>query len=286
MIAANYLISIGMATGFLASLWIARETEGRRGLLLVAALFGVFLILMIPGVMGQSSQVAHPIETFSAGSWTAVGMATLHEATDEISPNDAVDYITSSATPDTAILTLATMENPPFDNNHTIRLRAESSGGGTKMLQAQLRYNGVVIGITPIWSVSGTWTTFEYTFPTAQISMIPNYSNLSVAVIHTNAGTINISQIEFEISGIVEPVLASDFLTLALIGIATWLLPAIAGFGAKNGWLIIISAIVGFIFGSWLILEIGTGIFPIFAIFTVSIFLLIIGTFTILEDRK
>lgn len=74
-------------------------------------------------------QIIRPVTTISAGSWTAVGAATLHEAIDEtiINDSDYISYTPTGPTPDTAKFGLTNLSTGVGPGDVTIVARTEAT---------------------------------------------------------------------------------------------------------------------------------------------------------------
>lgn len=74
---------------------------------------------------GPPPQVARPVATVAAGSWTAVGAGTIHEALDEttFSDSDYAESADATGTPDEFKVRLGTLTDPAVGTGHIVRYR-------------------------------------------------------------------------------------------------------------------------------------------------------------------
>ena len=86
----------------------------------------IFLLVIAVSLLTASTktsaaQFARPSGTISSGNWVATGAPTLHEATDETTPNDNTDYAVTGTSSDVAELSLSAIADPASSSNHVIR---------------------------------------------------------------------------------------------------------------------------------------------------------------------
>ncbi|MHC5135281.1 MAG: fibronectin type III domain-containing protein, partial [Planctomycetota bacterium] len=158
-------------------------------------------------------QYARPDGTTDPGTpnpWTAVGAATLHEATrDEASPggNGDADYMSSDKFNTTAELSLSNVTAPTEHTSHIIRFAFRAIGGGDETCQVALYQGTTLIASTPAESnTSGTYTTFSYTLTTGEAANITEnlgeYTDLRFQVTSANSRKgedIRVTWLEFEV---------------------------------------------------------------------------------------
>ncbi len=210
-----------------------------------------------------------------------ISSITIAATGNNINTEYGVDFPTPSANPNTgAALQEFRAGIEEFDSGQT----------GIPQARIELWENGALvragsnIGIGAYTVISFTWNANE--LATADGSLV----QAKVIGIQSGGGpsvrnSINIGNIEWNADieePAVNPLTSSD---IALIGIVSWVFPAVIGFAMRNGWLVLLSGIVGLLFGSWIIVELGSGFFPIIPVFLISMFLLVIGAFTMLEDN-
>jgi hypothetical protein len=93
---------------------------------------------------------ARPSSDIAAGSWTPSTGSDLYAMLDEVSVDDA-DYITTSATGQTARLALTPLSDPGNDNNHVLRYRASSPEGDLGVIARVVQYGnqGIITSKQP-----------------------------------------------------------------------------------------------------------------------------------------
>ena len=117
------------------------------------------------GVSVTLPTLVQPASTTSAGTWTPVGAATLHEAIDEATPSDA-DYI-SVAAASTCELVLAESAFPT--GNVSLAYRALSSTGNT--LTVTLKQGAATI-MTRTHALTGTATLYTQPLTAGEVAAI------------------------------------------------------------------------------------------------------------------
>lgn len=128
------------------------------------------------------SQFGRPISTASAGAWSAVGAATLHEATDETSPNDATDY--ASATTNTAAfkVKLTSLTDPLASTGHIFRWEAWIDWTSPPTIQhslsVDLMQGGGVVSTATFILTKATWTGGSRTLTGTEADSITDYTDL------------------------------------------------------------------------------------------------------------
>ncbi len=178
----------------------------------------VILLLALSGFAGLSlllpsalaAQFGRPSSTVSAGGWTAVGAATLHEATDEVTANDGTDYAEADSSDTTMELALSSITDPVSNTSHTMRMRIQVTGGGAagERLDWQLFDGGTLIhdeNNLNLKSTRNTWTDFTYTLTATEADSIGNYGDLRFRfVVATLGGGENIlmTWTEFEVPNV------------------------------------------------------------------------------------
>ncbi|MHC4941653.1 MAG: hypothetical protein ACYTG7_01395 [Planctomycetota bacterium] len=172
------------------------------------------LICALPSALAV--QYARPSGTVSGGSWTATGAPTLHEATDEVTPNDDTDYMVTGTDADIAELTLGSLTDPSSSVDHIIRFRMRTTGSGSKeRCEIQLFQGAVLIATTDTQQSRPDYTTFTYTLSSSEADAITNYADLRFKVLSSNMGageTVVVTWMEFEVpdaGGATVPVLSS-----------------------------------------------------------------------------
>ncbi|MHC5111279.1 MAG: cytochrome c3 family protein [Planctomycetota bacterium] len=161
------------------------------------------VVLLLLCADALAVQFARPNGTVSAGSWTPVGDATLHETVDETTPNDDTDYMTTGAST-TAELTLSGVTDPGVVTGHVIRFRFLSLGaGGPERCQVEL-YEGAttLIASTATEQSRDAYSTFAYTLSTAEATNIGDYGNLRFRIISSSVGggeEVRVTWAEFEV---------------------------------------------------------------------------------------
>lgn len=147
------------------------------------------------------AQYARPNSTVSAGGWTAVGAATLHEATDEITPDNDTTYALADSTDTIMELGLSSVTSPGT-GTVTFRITADANGSTAPERISVYLYNGST------WSylfeadtvdLDRTYTTFTDTSLT--VADFSAFNTLAVrVVVETLAGgeEIRVTQIEVE----------------------------------------------------------------------------------------
>ena len=74
---------------------------------------------------GPPPQVARPVATVAAGSWTAVGAGTIHEALDEttFSDSDYAESADATSTPDETKIRMGPLTDPGVGTDHQVNFR-------------------------------------------------------------------------------------------------------------------------------------------------------------------
>ena len=172
--------------------------------------FKYILLLVLFVFAGQSlGAVARPDGTITTNNWSAVGAATLHEATDDPGPGpyDDTDYITSGKFNTIGEVSLSDVTDPSVSTGHIIRYAARLvSGGGNESIQIELLENSLplstAVSITES-PISGSYTPVAtYNLTAAQANAIGNYANLSFRVTsagHRNGEESRVTMLEFEV---------------------------------------------------------------------------------------
>ena len=161
------------------------------------------LILALFSTLSLAQQYGRPVSTVSAGSWTASGAATLHEAVDEITPNDATDYITAGSLT-TATFALGSLTDPLVSTGHIIRFRMMTLGGqGPERCTLRLYQGTTLIAQLADQSSRNSYATFEYTLLAAEADAITDYTALrlevSVTTIANNGEEARVTWMELQI---------------------------------------------------------------------------------------
>ena len=92
-------------------------------------IFGLAALALV-GAEAQAVEYARPDGPVSAGTWTASGAGALFEMIDEVTANDATDFIESSAD-STAEVSLSNVADPGVDTGHVIRYRSMAERSAT-----------------------------------------------------------------------------------------------------------------------------------------------------------
>jgi hypothetical protein len=146
---------------------------------LLGALFGAAPAL--------AQQFARPDGTVApGGTWTSVGAPTLHEAVDESTANDDVDYMNATVNT-TDELTLQSLTDPGVGTGHVIRYRMQSFGGGAKeRVEIQLYQGTTLIASTGTNHSRGGYSTFSYTLLNPEADAITDYGDLRFRVVSSS----------------------------------------------------------------------------------------------------
>ncbi len=138
-------------------------------------------------IIGEDSFISVPDSTVTAGAWTPVGAATLHEATDELNPNGDTDYANISTNSNTMELGLGNIQDPLNHSNHVVRVNARSYGG-THALAVELR-EGATLRASDSFSISQlVYVTKTFTLTTGEASAIVDYNDLRLRFSVTGMG--------------------------------------------------------------------------------------------------
>jgi hypothetical protein len=170
--------------------------------LVVASVF----LAMVASSSAWAQQYSRPDGTNAAGSWTAVGSGTHHDALNEPAVDNG-DYIDSGNGNNTTIdLSLSAVNDPGGAdlNDHILRYYCQSSGnGGPERCNAILYDGGTEIFNTGNVSANrGSFALQSFTIPDA--SGISNYANLRVELTSSNLGgneSVQVSWVELEVPG-------------------------------------------------------------------------------------
>jgi hypothetical protein len=148
---------------------------------------GKQILPVILVVLASGTQTAYAASTISAGSWTAVGAATIHEAIDEESPGDA-DYAQSNQSPASASavrIKFGSLTDPATAAGHTVsyRVAKDYAGGDTIQVTAKLYQGGTLISTDPSTrTLSETFTTYEWALSGAEADAISDYTDLRLDI--------------------------------------------------------------------------------------------------------
>jgi hypothetical protein len=136
------------------------------------------------GDLTGATTVAYAVGTVSAGAWTAVGAATIHEAIDEpTTPSDA-EYAQSDLSPVSASavrIAFGALTDPTVDTGHTVRYRLgkSSAGGDALAVTARLYQGATLIATDPtVRTVPDSFTTYSWTLDAADADDISDYADL------------------------------------------------------------------------------------------------------------
>ncbi|MHC4882908.1 MAG: hypothetical protein ACYTCV_09955 [Planctomycetota bacterium] len=172
----------------------------------------VMLMLLALAGSAIAAQYARPDGTTNPGTpnpWGVVGAATLHEATDETTPdgNGDTDYMSSDKFNTTAELSLSNVNAPVEHTGHIIRFAFRAIGGGNETCQVALYQGGTLIASSAAESnTAGTYATFSYTLTTGEAANITEnlgeYTDLRFQVTSANSRKgedIRVTWLEFEV---------------------------------------------------------------------------------------
>ncbi|MCJ2531688.1 MAG: DUF11 domain-containing protein [Candidatus Thermoplasmatota archaeon] len=165
----------------------------------------------------EPAQFAGPSGTVSTGGLTAVGAATHHEATNEVTPNGNTDYVEADSADTTLEMNLSSVTDPQTGEGHILRFTAESLGGGAspERLNVDLYQNGtLIVNAFASYAVNrDAYQTYSYILLTTEADSITNYSLLRVRITVATLGggeIIRVTQAEFEVPGLLIPGTPSD----------------------------------------------------------------------------
>jgi hypothetical protein len=134
-----------------------------------------------------TAQLAYAASTISAGSWTAVGAATIHEAIDETTASDA-EYAQSDLSPVSASavrVKFGTLTDPVSSDDHIVRYRLgkDSAGGHTIQVTAKLYQGSTLISTDPSTrTVPDSFTDYEWELSGAEADNITDYTDLRLDI--------------------------------------------------------------------------------------------------------
>ncbi len=152
-------------------------------------------------------QIARPNSDVSAGSWTLEGssaQATIWESLDEVSANDAVDYIESLAGDHTCEVGLdSSITDPGGNTGYILRctIRGEGSGGPERCLVA-LFEGATQRAISGNLSSRAAWGAVSYTLTAGEADAITAFTDLRIKLISDNLGggeTMWVTQVFLEV---------------------------------------------------------------------------------------
>ena len=132
------------------------------------------------------AQFARPSGTNAAGGWVYSTLS-LHEDTDEITPNGDTDYAEANAGDTIMKLALSSVTDPGVGTGHTLRFTAEAlnGGGGPEKLDVQL-YEGVTLIVQAFTKQGinrGSYQLYEYTYGTRRAPIVVWYLYLLTKLI-------------------------------------------------------------------------------------------------------
>ncbi len=151
------------------------------------------------------TQFGRPTSTLASGSWTAVGAATHHAGTDEVTPNGDTDYVNSTTDEDELQMTIDNLTDPAANTSHILSFTARSLSGGGQPERAEIH---LFEGATQRASSGNfdldraAYATHLYTLTTAEADGITDYTNLRFRLhVHAvQAGEeVRVTQAEFEV---------------------------------------------------------------------------------------
>jgi hypothetical protein len=178
----------------------------RRGALLIPVILLSLLLLAFLPYPGTANpgQFARPDGTVAAGGW-AFSDLSLHEDTDEATPNGDTDYAEADSTDTAMELSLSDVTDPGVSTGHIMRITMESVGGGgaPEKVDWCLREGGTDIACVNNQAVNrGSYTTVAYTLSAAEADSITDYADLRmwVSVDSLGAGeNVRVTQTELEV---------------------------------------------------------------------------------------
>ncbi|MDP2704449.1 MAG: DUF1080 domain-containing protein [bacterium] len=168
------------------------------------AIFGLVLGIFLSGTqIAYAAQFGRPASTVSTGSWTVVGAATLHEATDEVTANGDTDYANATVNT-TAELKLGSVADPGVSSGHTVRWSFNPAGsGGAEQIVFDLYQGGTLIRSSGnITGTRGTYNAGSLTLTGPEADLISNYSDLRIRITTPNLGasdSMRVTWLEFEV---------------------------------------------------------------------------------------
>lgn len=159
---------------------------------------------------------ARPNSTIAAGSWTAILAPTIHEAIDDVVPDDGSSFADSSShLSDSFECGLSSVTDPGVSTGHVMRGRTSTDipSGTTftmQLFQGATPITGTV-SIDP--SVSGIWETFTYTLTGSEADAITNYASLSVKIAVADplgAADFSVTWFELQVPDVVPPTITQQ----------------------------------------------------------------------------
>ncbi len=152
------------------------------------------------------AQFARPSSEVDAGFWLPIPGGTTTAAIDEVTPNDATDYIASTEA--TGEWALSSVTDPNDNTGHILRIRARksSSGGRTKTIQRELRQGSTTIQQSTAIPLAddGSWETITLNITEANAANITDYSDLRVVLTSGETGgggprDVHVTWVELEV---------------------------------------------------------------------------------------
>lgn len=189
------------------------QVERRRNkVLLASGIIAVALIVIVfPLHQVFALQFGRPDSTISAGGWTAANAPTLHEATDEATPNGDTDYASKVGSTGTAELGLSDVTDPGASTGHKMRFTCSapngsgSGAGKTEKMKMEL-FQGAALIVSSGEQICprgvGVYSTFETPLTVAQANLITDYTDLRLKITVTQIEAveeIRVTQVEFEV---------------------------------------------------------------------------------------
>jgi len=131
------------------------------------------------------AQFLRPNSTVSAGTWSPVVAATLHEAIDETSANGDTDYIACGNNNNSTCEVGLSTGSTPAAGTRTVRYqyRKDATGGNSRDVTISLYEGATLINEQAHTNIGNTWTNGSFTVTNS----ITNYADLRFRI--TSGGT-------------------------------------------------------------------------------------------------
>ena len=189
---------------------LGKNVRAAIGVVLISSLLLVNWPLVpflhfLPGIREvNAAQFGRPDGTVSAGSWTAVGAATLHEATDEVTANDDTDYADAAGVNTTAELSLSNVTDPVSSTGHIVRWRYKPAGSAAAERIVVDLYQGTTLIRTSgnVTGTRGVYNDASFTLTATEADSITDYTDLRLKINTTNLGaseSMRVTWLELEV---------------------------------------------------------------------------------------